>query len=107
VNLVRREQYELPRVQPDRTRCERDVERALDALDGHLARHLVGRKRLARHQDHAHDLEVLRLEHRRGLLGSQPVSEWADVDDLAVDSVRKCHAASFAPARSPRKGKAG
>lgn len=87
---------ELARLQDMRATIGRDVDGALDALDGDLPRHAVGWQRLAGPQNQAHDLEIRGLEERNCLRLWQAGAEGPNVYGLPGLGMRECHGREYA-----------
>jgi hypothetical protein len=69
----------------------REVDATLDALHADLTGRRMFHQPLAGQQDDAHDLELLRLQDRRGLALPQALAERQHAHQLAGLGMRLCH----------------
>lgn len=79
----------------------RYFERAFDALDRDVPRHLVRRQRPAFQEDQPHHLEVPGLEERLRLLSREAATQRPDVDGLTGEGVFDGHGVEYARGLGP------
>jgi len=95
-----RQMQKLARAHDLRSALGRELEASFQALNGDLARDLMGRDSLASRKNEAHDLELTGLEQCERLRRRHSASK--QVDYLAWCCVGECHAASMQRGRHRR-----